>query len=245
MVIMDTRQKIKLITRLRDNKVPQNKIDQLFTLTEKELNRIYNISNSDLFASEITKILNDNEEKYSFYLDDLKQFKNKFSKNDYEDAIEIIKSCNQQFNARCAYIAIRNELLQQYGLNIISARLISMAKKEITAEYALKVVNISKLIELGIAIPMAKLIIGTSDKDECLNTIREVLKDENNLKEVTAIIDKVTFHLRRNLITVPGHEEAATELLNVFGEILNKPLISIYPKKTKKRIRNKFSKSNN
>ena len=36
---MNARQKVSLISRLRKNNVPQNKIDQLFNLTENKLDK--------------------------------------------------------------------------------------------------------------------------------------------------------------------------------------------------------------
>ena len=245
MIIMNTRQKMNFITRLRQNKVPQNKIDELFNLPEKELDKLYNISNNELFISEVAKILNNNGEKYSFYLDSLKQYKNKFSKEDYEEAKKIIRNCNQQFNARCAYMILKNEELQQHSLNISGARIVSRAKREINAQYALKILNIPKLIELRLAIPMASLIVGTENKEQCLNIIRTVLNNKEIYNEVKDIINKVTIYLRRTLITVPGHEEEATDLLNVFSEILNKPFIIAPVNVEKKRVRTIFSKKNN
>ena len=46
---MNARQKLSLLSRLRQNKIPENKIDKLFNLPEKELDRLFNISNKDLF----------------------------------------------------------------------------------------------------------------------------------------------------------------------------------------------------
>ena len=239
MVIMNTRQRVNLISRLRQNKVSQDKIDKLFTLTEKELDKLYTISNNDLFISEVAKILNANNEKNSFYLESLTKYKNRFSKEDYGKAINIIKNCKQQYNARCAFIALKSELLQEHSLNISGASIISRADKEVNAEYALRILNIPRLIELGLAIPMASLIVGTKNKTTCLNIIRNVLKNVELYEEVENIIDNITIYLRRTLITVPGHEEEVTDLLNVFNEILDKPLIVVLVKENKKRLRKK------
>ena len=239
MVIMNTRKRVNLISRLRQCRVAQDKIDKLLSLPEKELDKLYKINNIDLFISEVAKILNTNNEKNSFYLETLKQYKKKFSDEEYEQAKRIIKDCNQQYNARCAFIALKNEYLQQHKLNISGARIISRAKKEINAEYALRLFNVPRLIDLRLAIPMASLIVGTENKEQCLNIIRTVLNDKNINNEIIGIIDNITINLRRTLENVPGHEEEVIDLLNIFGEILNKPLIIMPIKEEKKRIRKK------
>ena len=140
---------------------------------------------------------------------------------------------------------LKNEELQQHNLNISGARIVSRTKREINAQYALKILNIPRLIELRLAIPMASLIVGTENKEQCLNIIRTVLNNKEIYNEVKDIINKVTIYLRRTLITVPGHEEEATDLLNVFSEILNKPFIIAPVNVEKKRVRTIFSKKNN
>lgn len=237
MVIMNARQRVNLISRLRQCRVAQDKIDKLLSLPEKELDKLYKINNIDLFISEVAKILNANNEKNSFYLETLEQYKKKFSAEEYEQAKVIIKSCKQQYNARCAFIALKSELLQEHSLNISGASIISRATKEVNAEYALRILNIPRLFELGLAIPMASLIVGTKNKTTCLNIIRNVLKNVELYEEVKNIIDNITIYLRRTLITVPGHEEEVIDLLNIFGEILNKPLIVTPVKEEKKKKR--------
>ena len=245
MVIMNTRQRVSLISRLRQNKVPQNKIDKLFNLPEKDLDKLYLISNNELFINEVAKLLSESKEKYGFYLDSLKELKNQFSNEEYNEAIALIKNSSHTFNARYIIIILKNEFLQNKKLQLVGARLISNAKREVNAEYALRILTISKLHDLNIAIPMAELIVGTENREECLNIIREILSNEDALNEVNGIVDRLTTYLRRTLITVPGHEEEATDLLNIFSEILNKPLIVTPVKVEKKRVRKLFTKNNN
>ena len=236
---MNTRQRVNLISRLRQNKIPQNKIDKLFTLTDKELKKLYLINNNNLFISEVSKLLNENKEKYDFYLDSLKLLKNQFSKEEYDEAVGLIENSHHYFNARYIIIILKNELLQKKNLQLVGARLVSNAKREINAEYVLRILTISKLHDLNIAIPMAELIIGTENSEECLNIIREVLSNEDTLNEVNGIIERLTANLRRTLITMPNHEKEAIDLLNIFNTILNKSLNCASVKEDKMRIRKK------
>ena len=235
---MNARQKMNLISRLRHNKVSESNIDKLFNLAEKYLNKLCNISNNDLFINEVSKLLHNNE-KYGFYLDELSKNKDKFTKEDYKEAIYLIKNSVHNFNAKYVYLALKNELLQNNNLNLVGARIIFMAKREVNAEYAFRVLGVSKLLELGIAIPLAELIVGTENREECLNIIKNVLSKDNNLQIVSEIITKVTINLRKNLINMPEYEKDATDVLNIFNERLNKPLVSISDNEDKKRIRKK------
>ena len=242
---MNTRQRVNLISRLRQNKIPQNKIDKLFTLTDKELKKLYLINNNNLFISEVSKLLNENKEKYDFYLDSLKLLKNQFSKEEYDEAVGLIENSHHYFNARYIIIILKNELLQKKNLQLVGARLVSNAKWSLNAEYAYRILSISKLLDLGIAIPMAELIVGTENKEECLNIIKDVLSKENNLQLVNNIIMRLTTNLRNELINLPEHKKEAVDLLNIFNEMLNKPLIVPPVTVEKKRVRKLFTKNNN
>ena len=160
-----------------------------------------------------------------------------FSKEDYDEAVILIKKSAHNFNAKFIYITLKNELLQKNNLHLVGARIIFMAKRELNAEYAHRILCISKFIELGIAIPMAELIVGTENREECLNIIKNILNEEDNLQQVSDIITRVTMNLRKNLKNMSGNEKDTIAILNIFNEILNKPFIVAPVKEEKKRIR--------
>ncbi len=224
---MNTKQKINLISRLRKNQVTEDKIDAILKLDKKSLDRLSSISNNEKFISAVQEYLNETfDNPYGYYLENLTKRRYELLESEYKEGLEIIKSAFHNFGARCAMNAICLEVPKKYGNNIVGARLISMAKSEMIAVYALNVLNNQTLNELGVVIPIVELIIGSLNKEECLNQIKVALTDEEKHEKCKNAINSITEPLRRIVITIPFHREEAIELLNVFQEILNEPMIT-------------------
>ncbi len=173
---MKEKEKIALKTRLKRLGYHDSKIRIILSIDDNLLKKLYLISSNKSLCESVDTIINlykEMHENNEVYLKNLEKYKDRYSKEDYEEGINLLTSL-YGYKKKLAYQVLINEDLMNIQKNMESVRILLMAHDEMHATFVSSILTNRELISLNVSLEVASILVEPYNMEN-IETLREKL----------------------------------------------------------------------